>query len=111
KMYPSIKRVREDGLFSFDGLRGFDLQGKTLGVIGTGHIGTYVIKIANGFGMSVIAYDPFPNEKLAVEFNFKYRTLDELLAESDIVTIHVPYMPATHHLINKDNIAKFKKGS
>ncbi len=111
KMYPSVKRVRDEGLFSFDGLRGFDLQGKTLGVIGTGHIGTYVVKIANGFGMNVIAYDPFPNEKLATEFNFKYRTLDELFAESDIVTIHVPYMPATHHLINKENIVKFKKGS
>lgn len=111
KMYPSIKRVREDGLFSFDGLRGFDLQGKTLGVIGTGHIGTYVIKIAHGFGMNIVAYDPFPNEKLSKEFDFTYVTLDELFAQSDIVTIHVPYMPATHHLINKENIVKFKKGS
>jgi D-lactate dehydrogenase len=111
KMYPAIKRVRDEGLFSFDGLRGFDLQGKTLGVIGTGHIGTYVIKIAHGFGMNIVAYDPFPNEKLSSEFDFKYVTLDELFAQSDIVTIHVPYMPATHHLINKENILKFKNGS
>ncbi len=111
KMYPAVRRVREDGLFSFDGLRGFDLQGKTLGVIGTGHIGTYVIKIAHGFGMNILAYDPFPNEKLSSEYDFKYVSLDELLGQSDIMTLHVPYMPATHHMINKDNIVKFKKGS
>jgi D-lactate dehydrogenase len=111
KMYPAIKRVRDDGLFSFDGLRGFDVQGKTLGVIGTGHIGTYVIKIAHGFGMNIVAYDPFPNKKLASEYDFQYVSLDELLGQSDIVTLHVPYMPATHHMINKDTITKFKKGS
>ncbi len=111
KMFPAIKRVREQGLFSFDGLRGFDLAGKTLGVIGTGHIGAYAIKIAKGFGMEVVGYDPFPNEKLAAEYGFKYLTLDELLTQSDIVTLHVPYMPATHHLINKDNIMKMKRGS
>lgn len=111
KMYPAIKRVREQGLFSFDGLRGFDLAGKTLGVIGTGHIGEYAIKIAKGFGMEVIAYDPFPNEKMAGQYGFKYMTLDEMLAASDIVTIHVPYMPATHHLINAENIMRMKKGS
>lgn len=111
KLYPAIKRVREQGLFSFDGFQGFDLAGKTLGVIGTGHIGAYVIKIAKGFGMEVVSYDPFPNEKLASEYGFKYLSLEELLATADITTIHVPYMPATHHLINKDNIMKMKKGS
>ncbi len=111
KMYPAVKRVREQGLFSFDGLRGFDLSGKTIGVIGTGHIGAYAIKIAKGFGMEVVAYDPFPNEKLATEYGFKYLTMDDLLATSDIVTLHVPYMPATHHLINAENIMKMKKGS
>jgi len=111
KLYPAIKRVREQGLFSFDGLRGFDLAGKTLGVIGTGHIGAYAIKIAKGFSMEVVGYDPYPNEKLAAEYGFKYLSLDDLLAQSDIVTLHVPYMPATHHLINQDNIMKMKRGS
>lgn len=111
KLYPAIKRVREQGLFNFDGLRGFDLAGKTLGVIGTGHIGAYAIKIAKGFSMEVVGYDPFPNEKLAAEYGFKYLSLEELLAQSDIVTIHVPYMPATHHLLNRDNLMKMKRGS
>lgn len=111
KMYPAIKRVREQGLFSFDGLRGFDLAGKTLGVIGTGHIGAYAIKIAKGFSMEVVGYDPFPNEKLATEYGFKYLSLDDLLAQSDIVTLHVPYMPATHHLLNADKLMKMKRGS
>lgn len=111
KMFPAIKRVREQGMFSYDGLRGFDLEGKTLGVIGTGHIGAYAIKMANGFGMKVIAYDPFPNEKLSAEYNFRYMTLEEVLKNSDIVTLHVPYMPATHHLINSQNIQLMKKGS
>src|SRR6185503_13957287 len=111
KMYPAIKRVREEGLFSFDGLRGFDIAGKTLGVVGTGHIGEYVIKIAKGFGMNVVAYDPFPKEELAKELGFTYASLEDMVGQADITTIHVPYMPATHHMINKDNIDKFKKGS
>lgn len=111
KMFPALKRVREQGLFSYDGLRGFDLEGKTLGVVGTGHIGAYAIKIGKGFGMKIVAYDPFPNQKLSEEYNFEYLSLEQLLAVSDIVTLHVPYMPATHHLINKDNIMKMKKGS
>jgi D-lactate dehydrogenase len=111
KLYPAVKRVREQGLFNSDGLRGFDLEGKTLGVIGTGHIGAYAIRIAKGFGMNVVAYDPYPNEKLAAEYGYKYVTLDELLAGADIVTLHVPYMPATHHLLNKENLMKMKRGS
>jgi D-lactate dehydrogenase len=111
KLYPAIKRVREQGLFSFEGFQGFDLAGKTLGVIGTGHIGEYVIKIAKGFGMEVIAYDPFPNQKMAEQYGFSYASLEEVLAQADITTLHVPYMPATHHLINKDNIMKMKRGS
>jgi D-lactate dehydrogenase len=110
-MYPAVKRVRERGLFSYDGLRGFDLEGKTLGVVGTGHIGAFAIKMAKGFGMKVVGYDPYPNEKLAQQYDFEYLSLDELLKISDIVTLHVPYMPATHHLINMENIMKMKKGS
>ncbi len=111
KIYPSVKRVRERGLFATDNLQGFDLQGKTLGVIGTGHIGTYVVKIAKGFGMNVIAYDPYPREELAGQFGFVYKTLEELLGASDAVTLHVPYLPATHHLLNSKNIGLCKRGA
>ncbi|MDE2019523.1 MAG: hydroxyacid dehydrogenase [Patescibacteria group bacterium] len=104
-------RVREEGSFSLDGLRGFDLAGKTIGVVGTGHIGQHAVRIAKGFGMNVTAYDPYPNEKFAEEQGLKYLTLNDLLAASDIITLHVPYMPATHHLINKDNIGMVKKGA
>lgn len=111
KIYPAVKRVREQGLFATDSLQGFDLQHKTLGVVGTGHIGAYVVKIAKGFGMNVVAYDPYPNQALAKEHGFTYATLEDLLKQSDVVTLHVPYMPATHHIINSQNIALCKPGA
>ncbi len=111
KIYASLKRVREQALWSFDGLRGFDLRDKTIGVIGTGHIGSYVVKIAKGFGMEILAYDPFPNEKLAREYSLRYVGLDDLLRNSDVITLHAPYMPATHHMINHNNIGMIKKGA
>ena len=104
------ERVRE-GTFSPKGLRGFDLEGKTLGVIGCGHIGMHVIKMANGFGMKVLGFEMHPDPARAKEYNFAYVALPELLAASDIVTIHVPYNPHTHHLINKENIGSMKKGA
>lgn len=111
KLYPAIKRVREEALFSVEGLQGFDLKGKIMGVVGTGHIGAYVVKIARGFGMEVAAYDPYPNQKLAAEYGFKYLSLEDLLKISDVITLHVPYMPATHHLLNKENLTLCKKGA
>ena len=99
------------GAFSPVGLRGFDLADKTLGVIGCGHIGTHVIRMAQGFGMKIIACDAYPNEELSHTLGFSYLTLPELLAESDIVTLHVPYNEHTHHLINKENISLMKKGA
>jgi len=104
-------RVRETGAFSQKDLRGFDLAGKTIGVVGTGHIGAHVIRMAQGFSMKVIGFDAFPNAELAQKFNFTYVLLEELLAASDIITIHVPYNKQTHHLINKENIGKIKKGA
>lgn len=89
-------------------LMGNDLSNKTLGVIGSGRIGQHAIKIAHGFEMRVIAYDPFPKEGLDVEANFEYVGLDELLAQSDVVTIHAPYVGSNKHLINDDNIRKMK---
>lgn len=110
KMYPAIKRVREEGKFNFEFLRGFDLKDKTFGVIGTGHIGACVIKIAKGFGMEVLAFDPYPKKTLAGELGFAYVLLEQLLGESDIVSLHVPYMPSTHHLLNKERFALMKRG-
>ena len=94
----------------YSSLQGFDLQGKTLGVIGTGRIGKNVVKIAKGFEMNVVAYDLFPDAKFAADNNFIYKSLLEVLGESDIVTIHTPYTKENHHLINKENISKMKKG-
>ncbi len=104
------ERVRA-GTFSPTGLRGFDLAGKTIGVVGCGHIGAHVIRAANGFGMKVIGFDVNRNDELATTLNFSYATLPELFAASDIVTIHVPYNAHTHHLVNRENIGSFKKGS
>jgi len=111
KIFPAVKQVREQGLFATDSLQGFDLQGKTLGVVGAGHIGIFVIKIAKGFGMNVVAYDPYPKDELANQYGFKYASLEDLLKQSDIITLHVPYMSATHHLINAQNIGLCKKGA
>jgi len=97
--------------FSIDGLMGFDLNNKTLGVIGTGHIGLHVIRIAKGFGMHVLAFDTQKNTFLSEVLHFNYTSLEEVLAKSDIITLHVPYNEHTHHLINTDNIQKFKRGA
>ena len=98
------------GAFSYEGLMGFDLKGKTFGVIGTGRIGQCSIKIANGFGMNVIAYDPYPRENLAGELGFRYVSLNELFSDSDVITIHVPLTKETVHMINDSSVEKMKKG-
>lgn len=105
------ERVRETGTFSQDGLRGFDLFGKTLGVVGCGHIGEHVIRMGNGFGMKVLGFDTQQDPAKAAGLNFTYASLEELFATSDVVTVHVPYNEHTHHLINRENITHFKKGS
>lgn len=103
------RQSKED--YRLEGLKGFDLHSKTLGVIGTGPIGTHVIKIAKGFGMNVIAYDHHPKETLPCVLNYKYVDLNELLKTSDVITIHVPHTQHTHHLINLENINIIKKGA
>lgn len=110
KIVLAAERVKS-GQFSYEGLRGFDLHGKTLGVIGTGHIGRYVIRMAKGFSMNVLAFDLYPNEKLAREFEFSYATFPEVLSQSDAITLHVPYMKETHHLLNQEAFMKMKKGA
>lgn len=99
------------GDFSIEGLMGFDLKDKTLGVVGTGHIGLHVIRIAKGFGMHVLAYDVRHDTFLSEILHFKYAPLEEVLGNSDIITLHVPYNDHTHHLINRENIGKIKRGS
>ncbi len=124
KIYEAYDRIRETGSFSLDGLRGFDLKGKTIGIVGTGRIGQHMIKMAKGFDMNVIAFDAFPNEKLAQELGYKYVSFDDLLGQSDVISLHVPYIKgngesgkekgeiiSTHHLINLQNINKIKKGA
>lgn len=107
----AVNRLKVGFDFNFEGLRGFDLNGKTLGVIGTGKIGSNVICIARGFNMKILACDSFPNHDMAKKFGFSYVSLEELLKNSAIVTLHVPYIKQTHHLINKDNIYLMKKGA
>lgn len=111
RIYESYERVREDGNFSQEGLKGFDLQGKTLGVVGTGRIGRHVIRIAKGFEMEVLATDPHPDAAFAKEAGFTYMALEELLVASDIVSLHVPYLPATHHLLNEERIGMMRRGA
>jgi D-lactate dehydrogenase len=110
RMREAIARARS-GHFTPEGLEGFDLQGKTMGVVGTGNIGVHVIRIARGFGMKVLAFDVKPQPRLAAEYGFTYATLDELLAGSDVVTLHVPALPQTEHLIDERAIARMKKGA
>ena len=98
------------GDFTLNGLRGFDLKGKTLGVIGTGNIGQCVIRIANGFGMHVVAFDVREDRDLADRLNFKYLPMENLLGTMDILTLHVPANDKTYHLISDDQFAKMKDG-
>lgn len=106
----SIERTRRAN-FSVAGLQGFDLIGKTLGIIGVGRIGQHVAEIARALGMTIIAYDPFPNKALAKEFGFGYVPLRDLLGQSDIITLHAPHTKQTHHLINARSINQVKPGA
>jgi D-lactate dehydrogenase len=110
KVHEAFVRVRA-GNFSLDGLRGFDLKDKTIGVIGAGHIGLHVIRIARGFGMNVLAFDPRRDRFLAEVLGFAYADLDDVLARADILTLHAPDNSHTHHLINRANIHRLKRGA
>jgi D-lactate dehydrogenase len=92
-------------------LRGFDLKDKTIGVIGAGRSGLHVIRIARGFGMKVLAFDVKRDNFWAEVLGFEYAELNDLLGRSDIITLHAPYNRHTHHLINRDNIHKIKRGA
>jgi len=112
KIREAAHLLKKNGDYSISSeLQGFDLENKTLGVVGTGKIGKNVIKIAQGFGMNVLAYDLYPDPKFAEENNFTYKTFAEVLSQADIITLHVPYTKENHHLINKENISLIKKGA
>lgn len=102
-------RVKE-GNFSLNGLVGFDLHGKTVGIIGTGRIGSVMSRIMKGFGCRVLAYDVKPNHELQRELALEYVDLDRIYRESDLISLHVPLNPGTHHLINAEAFSKMKKG-
>lgn len=106
----AVERTRR-GNFSQSGLRGFELRGKTLGVIGTGRIGRRVIEIANGFGMSVIAFDLYPDDAAAQRLGFRYADFEEVLAMADIVTLHIPASPKTQSLLSYHEFGLMKPGA
>ncbi len=111
KIYLGYHQVRESGSFSVTNLRGFDLEGKTMGVVGTGRIGRHVVRIARGFGLNVIAHDARPDNQFAEMAGVSYQSFPELLAKSDIVTLHVPALPETEHLLNTVTFAQMKPGA
>jgi D-lactate dehydrogenase len=104
-----LRTIRGD--FSIEGLRGFDLKGRTLGVVGAGRIGLRVIRIAKGFDMEVLAHDIRPQPLVADVLGFRYVSLEDLLRTSDIVTLHVPLTPATYHLIDWNRLQLMKRGA
>ena len=109
KVYRSVYRTRE-GNFKLNGLLGFDMYGKTAGLIGMGRIAKELIKILRGFGMNVVAYDLYPDEAFAKEYQVKIVTLDELYEQSDIISLHCPLTDETKFIINNESITKMKYG-
>ena len=105
------QRYQNEHLFLDKGLRGIELYGKTLGVVGMGRIGLHCIRIAKGFGMRVIAQDVFENESAARELGFTYLPFEDLLAQSDFVSLNVSLNESTHHLINSESLALMKHGA
>ncbi|MEW6226941.1 MAG: hydroxyacid dehydrogenase [Bacillota bacterium] len=104
-----MRTIRHD--FSLEDLQGFDLKGKTIGVVGAGRIGLHVIRVAKGFGMEALAYDIRKDRFIAEVLGFRYVPLDELLAGSDVISLHTPYNESTRHMINKDTVKKIKRGA
>lgn len=108
KIHRAFNRVRE-GNFALDGLLGFDFHSKTVGIVGTGKIGLCVAQIMNGFGCRLLAYDPYPNPACE-ELGVQYVELPELLAQSDVISLHAPLTRDTHHLINAGTVAHMRDG-
>ncbi len=109
KTHRAFFRTR-DGNFALDGLLGFDLYGKTAGIIGTGKIGQCVIEILRGFGMKILAYDAFPNSEASAKLGFEYVDLKTLYLKSDVISLHCPLTPETTYLIDEESIGSMKTG-
>ena len=109
KIHRAYWRTR-DGNFSLNGLMGFDMHGKTIGIIGTGKIAKILIRLLKGFGMRILAYDLYPDMKFAGEEGISYVSLDELYRETDIISLHCPLTDQTKYMIDKDSIDKMKEG-
>lgn len=109
RLVESVERVK-NGKFSPEGLTGFDLKGKTIGVIGVGNIGKHVIRVAAGFEMNVFAYKRTLDPGLAQQLGFSFVDLSYLLAESDVITLHLPYTQELHYFLNEEKFAKMKDG-
>lgn len=110
KIHRAYNRVREHN-FSLSGLVGFDLHGKTVGVVGTGKIGRIAAQIFRGFGMQVLAFDPFPSAEWAATLDVRYTDFETLLAQSDIVSLHLPLTPQSRYLLNAESFARLKPGA
>ena len=109
KVHRAFNRVREFN-FSLNGLVGFDLYGKTAGIVGTGKIGRIVGEILRGFGMRVLAFDVYPNEEWAAQHGIEYVEMDTLIKESDLISLHTPLTPQTDRIINAESLARMKPG-
>lgn len=109
RLYKAYNRIRE-GNFSLEGLMGFDLHGRSAGIVGTGKIGAVVARILHGFGCNLLAYDVTKNPELEA-FDVRYVSKNELFAESDIITLHCPLVPATYHLIDAEVLSRMKRGA
>ena len=107
KTHRAFNRVR-DGNFTLDGLEGFNLHGRTFGIVGAGKIGLATARIALGFGCKVLAYDPYP--PASCDINCTFVELDELFKQADVISLHSPLFPTTHHMINAQSLAKMKQG-
>ena len=105
------ERYRQERRFSDEGLRGVELRGKTLGIVGTGRIGLHSLRLAQAFGLRLLAHDVVENDSAARELGFEYAPLERVLAESDAVTLHVRLNEATHHLLNAGRLAQMKRGA
>ena len=107
KTHRAYYRTRDNN-FSINGFLGFDMYQKTVGVIGTGKIGKVLIKILQGFGMHILAYDVFPDQSFAEKNNFQYVELDQIYEQSDIISLHCPLTNQTKHMINKESLKRMK---